>query len=109
LGKKYNKRGLFLLIGMIVQVLVFSAAHANYPQQPYYFRLVELIGPSLLFAFAYIYFGCDRRDSAFHLRCSTDESFRLALHRPWHEPGQNPVLCFLADPIVVGVNPEIPQ
>ena len=57
LGKKYNKRGLFLLIGMIVQVLVFSAAHANYPQQPYYFRLVELIGPSLLFAFAYIYFG----------------------------------------------------
>lgn len=57
LGNKYNKRGLFLLIGMVIQVLVFSAAHANYPQQPYYFRLVELIGPSLLFAFAYIYFG----------------------------------------------------
>lgn len=57
LGRKHNKRGLFLVIGMIVQVLVFSAAHANYPQQPFYFRLVELIVPSLIFAFAYIYFG----------------------------------------------------
>jgi|GEM_PF-1677133 len=57
LGRKYNKRGLFLIIGIIIQVLVFSAAHANYPQQPFYFRLVELIVPSLMFAFAYIYFG----------------------------------------------------
>jgi len=57
LGRKYDKRGLFLVIGMVIQVLVFSAAHANYPQQPFYFRLVELIIPSLIFAFAYIYFG----------------------------------------------------
>ncbi len=57
LGRKYNKRGLFLVIGMIIQVLVFSAAHGNYPQQPFYFRLVELIVPSLIFALAYIYFG----------------------------------------------------
>jgi hypothetical protein len=57
LGRKYDKRGLFLVLGMIIQVLVFSAGHANYPQQPFYFRLVELIIPSLIFAFAYIYFG----------------------------------------------------
>lgn len=54
LGVKFNKRKLFLIIGLIVQAFIFSAVHAGYPQQPYYFRLVELIIPSLVFAFLYL-------------------------------------------------------
>ncbi len=53
-GTKLNKRTLFLTIGIIVQIFIFSASHASYPQQPYYFRLVELIIPSLMFAFLYL-------------------------------------------------------
>lgn len=54
IGAKLNKRTLFLTIGIILQVFIFSAAHASYPQQPYYFRLVELIIPSLMFAYLYL-------------------------------------------------------
>jgi len=57
IGARYNKRVFFLTIGMIIQVFIFSAAHANYSQQPFYARLVELIIPSLMFAFLYLRVG----------------------------------------------------
>lgn len=56
LAKKYNKKYL-VPIFIILQAFVFSAAHANYPAVPYYFRLVELTIPSILFALSYWHFG----------------------------------------------------
>lgn len=41
----------------LVQALIFGAAHANYPAQPAYARLVELIIPSWAFAFLYMRYG----------------------------------------------------
>ncbi|MCF7920675.1 MAG: CPBP family intramembrane metalloprotease [Candidatus Cloacimonetes bacterium] len=57
IGRQLNKEKLFLVIGIIVQMLIFSAGHANYAAQPSYARVVELMIPSLLFAFLYLRFG----------------------------------------------------
>lgn len=57
LGKKWNRPRLFLTIGFIVQVCLFSAAHANYPAQPFYARFLELIIPSCIFGGIYLLFG----------------------------------------------------
>jgi membrane protease YdiL (CAAX protease family) len=34
IGDKFGKRNLFITIGFIIQAIVFSAAHADYPNQP---------------------------------------------------------------------------
>ncbi len=57
LGRKLNREKLFIGSAFILQALIFSAAHANYPTQPFYGRLVELMFPSCLFATAYLLFG----------------------------------------------------
>ena len=57
IGRKLNKEKLFLVLGLILQALIFSAGHANYAAQPAYARVVELIVPSLIFAFLYLRFG----------------------------------------------------
>jgi len=57
LGDHFGKRNLFIGIAMGVQALIFGAGHANYPVQPSYARVVELIIPSLVFGFIYLRFG----------------------------------------------------
>jgi hypothetical protein len=57
IGDRFGKRNLFLGIGMVVQAIIFGAAHANYPMLPGYARVVELILPSLIFGFLYLRFG----------------------------------------------------
>tara|TARA_Y100000590_G_scaffold148148_2_gene170229 strand:- start:5971 stop:9339 length:3369 start_codon:yes stop_codon:yes gene_type:complete len=57
LGDRFGKRNLFIGIAMGVQALIFGAGHANYPVQPAYARVVELIIPSLVFGFIYLRFG----------------------------------------------------
>ncbi len=57
LGKKFGKPKLWIVGAFILQALVFGAGHANYPMQPFYARLVELIIPSIAFALLYLYFG----------------------------------------------------
>jgi len=57
IGKRYGKRNLFIVIAMILQAIIFGAAHANYAAQPAYARLVELIIPSLIFGAVYLKFG----------------------------------------------------
>ncbi len=42
---------------MILQAVIFGAGHANYPAQPAYARLVELIIPALGFGGLYLLFG----------------------------------------------------
>ena len=54
LGDRYGRRKLWIGVAFIVQALIFSAAHANYPAQPAYARLVELILPSFLFGWVYL-------------------------------------------------------
>lgn len=57
IGNHYGKRNLFVGVAFIVQALIFGAAHANYPTQPSYARLIELIIPSFIFGFTYLRFG----------------------------------------------------
>lgn len=57
LGRYLKREKLVLIVGFIIQVFVFSAAHANYIQQPSYFRLLELMLPSTLFGLAYLLYG----------------------------------------------------
>lgn len=42
---------------MIVQALIFGALHANYPQMPAYYRVIELIIPSLTWGMFFYWFG----------------------------------------------------
>ena len=48
-GDRFGKRNLFIGIAFVFQAIVFGAAHANYPVQPAYARVVELMIPSFLF------------------------------------------------------------
>jgi membrane protease YdiL (CAAX protease family) len=57
ISKKYGNRTGWLVFAMILQAVIFAAAHANYPSYPSYSRLVELIIPSLFWGFIYIRFG----------------------------------------------------
>ncbi len=51
-----HKRFWFIVM-FIVQALIFGACHANYPNQPFYARLIELILPSFGFGWIYLNFG----------------------------------------------------
>jgi len=57
LGKKFGKPWLWISGAMILQAVIFGAGHANYPAQPAYARLVELIIPALGFGGLYLLFG----------------------------------------------------
>jgi hypothetical protein len=57
LGQRFGKRNLFIGIAFIIQAIVFGAAHATYPVQPSYARLVELLIPSLIWGATYLKFG----------------------------------------------------
>lgn len=57
LGKKFGKPWLWITGAMILQAVIFGGGHANYPAQPAYVRLVELIIPALGFGGLYLVFG----------------------------------------------------
>jgi hypothetical protein len=57
LGDRFGRRGLWIWSAVAFQAVVFAAAHANYPQQPPYARVVELTGPALLWGIVYVRFG----------------------------------------------------
>jgi len=46
-----------LLLALVLQALVFGAAHANYPGFPSYSRMVELVLPSLAWALIFLRYG----------------------------------------------------
>jgi len=54
--KNKNKKWWFAAFFML-QALIFGACHANYPNQPFFARLIELIVPSFTFGFLYCKFG----------------------------------------------------
>ncbi len=57
LGNRFGKKRLWFIMAFIIQAIIFGAAHANYPAQPSYARLIELIIPSFVFGTFYIMFG----------------------------------------------------
>ncbi len=57
LGRRYGRPGLWIWSAVIVQALVFGAAHANYPQQPAYARVVEIFPTYLAWGAICVYFG----------------------------------------------------
>ncbi|MFQ6104666.1 MAG: CPBP family intramembrane glutamic endopeptidase, partial [Candidatus Glassbacteria bacterium] len=57
IGQRFGGRKAWIAVGFIIQALIFGAGHANYPNQPAYARVVELIIPSLAFGAVYFYFG----------------------------------------------------
>lgn len=56
-GKYFKRPTLFLAVAFILQAIIFGAAHANYPAQPAYARLLELIIPSAVFGGLYLAYG----------------------------------------------------
>ncbi len=57
LGKKFGKKAWWIGGALILQAVIFGAGHANYPAQPAYARVVELIIPAIGFGLIYLYFG----------------------------------------------------
>jgi hypothetical protein len=57
LGNRFGKRNWWIGAAFILQAIVFGAAHANYPVQPSYARLVELLVPSFIWGAIYLRFG----------------------------------------------------
>jgi membrane protease YdiL (CAAX protease family) len=57
IGQRFNRRKTGITIAFIVQAIIFGAAHANYPAQPSYIRLVELIIPSFSWGALYLVLG----------------------------------------------------
>jgi membrane protease YdiL (CAAX protease family) len=57
IGARYGRRGLGIAIAVVVQAVVFGAAHANYPGFPSYSRMVELILPSIAWALIFLRYG----------------------------------------------------
>ena len=57
LGRRFNRPILGLSLAMLVQTVIFGAAHASYPTMPAYARIVELIVPSLIWGFIYLRLG----------------------------------------------------
>ena len=57
LGNRFGKRNWWIAGAFVLQIFVFGAAHANYPAQPAYARLIELIFFSGVFGGIYLRFG----------------------------------------------------
>ena len=57
IGKAFGIRRGLLAAGVIVQALIFGAAHADYIQQPAYVRIVEIMPEAIIFGLIYLRFG----------------------------------------------------
>lgn len=57
IGKRFGNIRFWLIIGFIIQAIIFGAAHANYAAQPAYARVVELLVFSILQGLIFLWFG----------------------------------------------------
>ncbi len=57
IGAHFGHRRLALGFTLVLQAVIFGAAHANYPGFPAYSRLVELIGPAMIWGLVFLRFG----------------------------------------------------
>jgi hypothetical protein len=57
IGAHFGCRRLLIGIALVLQAVIFAAAHANYPGFPAYSRLVELVGPAFIWGLIFLQFG----------------------------------------------------
>jgi hypothetical protein len=57
IGARFGCRRALISAALVIQALVFAAAHANYPGFPAYSRLVELFVPALIWGLIFLRFG----------------------------------------------------
>src|SRR5215472_9070855 len=57
IGAHFGYRRTLIGIALVLESLIFAAAHANYPGFPAYSRLVELIGPAFIWGLIFLRFG----------------------------------------------------
>ncbi len=57
IGERFGCRRQLIGVALVVEALVFAAAHANYPGFPAYSRLVELFVPALIWGLIFLRFG----------------------------------------------------
>ncbi len=57
IGRRFGHKTAWVVAAFILQAVIFGAGHANYPNQPAYARVVELILPSIGFGLIYYFFG----------------------------------------------------
>ena len=57
IGARFGHRRLLIGMALVLQAVMFGAAHANYPGFPAYSRLVELIVPSMIWGLIFLRFG----------------------------------------------------
>jgi hypothetical protein len=57
IGSRFGHRKLLLGVTLVLQAVIFGAAHANYPGFPAYSRLVELVIPALIWGLIFLRFG----------------------------------------------------
>jgi len=57
LGRRFGRPRLWIVGALLLQAVLFGAGHANYPAQPAYARLVELILPAVGWGVLYLAFG----------------------------------------------------
>jgi len=57
LGRRYGRGKVWVIGALILQALIFGAAHAGYAQQPYFARVVELFIPAVIFGLLYLAYG----------------------------------------------------
>ncbi len=57
LGRRFGRPWAWIAAAMVLQAVIFGAGHANYPAQPAYARVLELIIPALGFGGLYLVFG----------------------------------------------------
>ena len=57
LGQRFGHRRSWIGAALVVQAFIFGAMHANYPAQPAYARVVELVIPSVILGGIYLVFG----------------------------------------------------
>lgn len=53
----HKHKKVWFILAYILQAFIFGACHANYPNQPSYARLVEILPISCIFGWIYIQFG----------------------------------------------------
>lgn len=57
IGARFGCRKPLVIAVLILQAIIFAGVHANYPQLPGYYRLVELFLPAIGFGLLYLRFG----------------------------------------------------
>lgn len=57
LGRRYGRKGLWVAGALVLEALIFGAAHSSYPTMPGWARMVELLIPALVFGLLYLNFG----------------------------------------------------